>query len=337
MALHARIRVPIESDATDGGTALAGRFGKTYGLLVATGSAALEVGLWHLGVRPGDDVLVPELTCLAVPASVLRIGANPLPTPVRSDMLMDPDALKAQVTAKTRAIVAVHHLGLPVDVQAIRVACPNLPVLEDASQAWGARYEAHGVGKLGDLCVASFGPRKPLTLGEAGGVFSDDAALMLLADSRSDWARSRENPPFPYALSPYAIPHIGGAIEQADRQLRHRRRWAGEVGRHLSLMGLPSWIPRESDPAWHRFPVWFPSVDARERALASAEGLGLPVQRVRPDRWWHLSMFGHLQRPALAATDVDTLPLLLRPDDHLAGPEEVAEWVRSAVSVGGGG
>jgi dTDP-4-amino-4,6-dideoxygalactose transaminase len=133
------------------------------------------------GVGPGDEVIVPALTFVATAAAVRYTGATPVLCDIKGahDLNVDPDAVAACLTPRTRAVVAVHFMGYPADVETLRALCDEhgLRLVEDAAQAVGARVGDRQVGTLGDLGCFSFFSKKQLCVGEGGMVLSSDSEL----------------------------------------------------------------------------------------------------------------------------------------------------------------
>lgn len=148
---------------------------------LSSGTAALTLMLRAYGIGPGDEVIVPAHTFIASALAVAHVGATPVLCDVQEGTgLIDPDSARAEVTARTAAIIAVHLYGQACDMDAIEaIAGPHgLLVLEDAAQAAGATYRGRRVGSLGAAAGFSFYPAKNLgALGDGGAVCTDDAVL----------------------------------------------------------------------------------------------------------------------------------------------------------------
>ena len=146
---------------------------------VATTSCttALQLALYASGVGPGDEVIVPSLSFIATANAVWQCGA----TPVFADIdpltyNLDPAAAERAITAHTRAIMPVHQLGLPADMDAFLAlgARHGVTIVEDAACAIGATYKERPIGSLGPLACFSFHPRKVITTGEGGMIVAHD-------------------------------------------------------------------------------------------------------------------------------------------------------------------
>jgi perosamine synthetase len=146
---------------------------------VATTSctSALHLALWVAGVRPGDEVIVPSLSFIASANSVWHCGA----TPVFADIdprtyNLDPSSVEAAITPRTRAIMPVHQLGLPADMDEFTEIGERhgLAIVEDAACAIGASYRGRKIGSISPFACFSFHPRKVLTSGEGGMIAVQD-------------------------------------------------------------------------------------------------------------------------------------------------------------------
>ena len=263
---------------------LAGCYGKRFGALVTSGSAALEVALLSLGVSPGDRVLLPDNCCHQVPASVLRVGALPLLAPVGEAMVLTVESVAAALPMKPQAIIAIHHLGLPCDLSAIQsLVGPQVALIEDAAQAWSLKARGRGMGTSSDVVVTSFGMNKPISIGDGGGVFSDSPRVEELIDRWSSGQRFRPSPPLPYALSHHALPQIAQALRRADVLIAKRRRFANVAIPLMLERGLRPWLPSEGDePSWQFLPIWTDCGDVVENCRRSPLANIFNVARPHP-------------------------------------------------------
>ncbi len=147
---------------------------------VVNGTAALEIALRALEVGPGDEVILPPYTFIATASAALLVGAVPIFADVDPQTYeLDPSAVEAAITPRTRAIVPVHVGGCPPDLDGILAIAEKhgVRVLEDAAQAHGAAWKGRPVGTLGDLGTFSFQASKNVNAGEGGAIVTDDEAL----------------------------------------------------------------------------------------------------------------------------------------------------------------
>jgi perosamine synthetase len=153
--------------------------GVPHALAVSNGTVALHLALAAYGIGPGDEVIVPDLTFAATINAVLYTGATPVIVDVAPDTWnMDPDAVAAAITPRTKAIMPVHLYGQPADMGPIMAIARRrgLVVVEDAAEAVGASWQGTPCGAVGDCGTFSFFSNKLITTGEGGMVvFKDDA------------------------------------------------------------------------------------------------------------------------------------------------------------------
>lgn len=159
--------------------AIAAAVGTADAVAVSSATAALHLVLVALGVGPGDEVIVPAYTFPATANVVELCGARTVFADVDPrTFVLDIDAAAAAVTGRTKAVMAVHLFGYPVDWDKLRAAIPaHIRLVEDAAGALGAAYQGRRCGSLGVAGCLSFHPRKLVTTGEGGAVTTDDPAL----------------------------------------------------------------------------------------------------------------------------------------------------------------
>ncbi len=147
----------------------------------ASGSDALVLALLALGIGSDDEVITTPFTFVATAGSVARVGAKPVFVDILPETFnIDPGQIEAAITGRTRAIIPVHLFGLAADMNAILTVARDhkLPVIEDAAQALGARYQSIPVGRIGTLGCFSFFPSKNLGgAGDGGMVTTNDSSL----------------------------------------------------------------------------------------------------------------------------------------------------------------
>ena len=146
----------------------------------SSGTAALHLCMVAFGIRPGDEVIVPSFTFVAVANAIRYVGASPVFVDIDPITLnMDPERAEAAITNKTRAIVAVHTFGYPADMDALLTIARRhgLLLIEDACEAIGAEFQGRKVGALGDAGVFAFYPNKQITAGEGGMIVTRDSAV----------------------------------------------------------------------------------------------------------------------------------------------------------------
>ena len=158
----------------------AARFNRKHAIAVCNGTAALDAAIEALGIGPGDEVIMPSFTIISCIMQIVRNGAKPVL--IDADPLtwnMDVAAIESRITARTKAIMAVHIYGLPVDMDPLLTLAARygLKVLEDSAEMIGQTYKGRACGSLGDISTFSFYPNKHITTGEGGMVVTDSDEL----------------------------------------------------------------------------------------------------------------------------------------------------------------
>lgn len=311
---------------------------------VSNGTDALELAYRAIGVSPGDEVIMPVNTFIATAEAVSRIGAVPVFVDVDEEhLLIDPAAVEAAITDRTRVIVAVHLFGqtAPVDRIIPIAAKHGLVVVEDAAQSQGASSTAGRAGALARVAATSFYPGKNLgAAGDAGAVMTDDAQVAGLIRNIAGHGSTTK----------YVHSHIGmnarlDAIQAAvlRAKLRKLEGWnaarRAAADRYAVLLAdidgvrTPTVRPGNTD-VWHLYVV---RVAERERVMAglSAAGIGSGIHYPTP---LHLTEayaglgYQQGQFPVAEAAAGTILSLPMFPHLSEAQQERVAVVLRSSAA-----
>jgi dTDP-4-amino-4,6-dideoxygalactose transaminase len=286
-----------------------------YGVGCNSGTDALALAMSALGVRAGDEVIVPALTAAATATAVRMLGAAPVPVDVLPDALtMDPERAERAVTPRTRCLIAVHLYGRAArltdlcDVARRR----GLWVVEDCAQAHGTRYDGRHVGTYGHVGCFSFYPTKNLgAAGDAGMCVTDDPELDARirrrrhygldgeGSAREDGRNSRLDE-LQAALLRAKLPRVPAAV-------RRRRQLADEYRRRLRTADLEPPADDEGH-AYHQFVVRTSRRPATIDALAKHQ-IGYGVHYPRP-----LHLMPAFARPEIRRGD---LPVAERAADEV--------------------
>jgi perosamine synthetase len=171
--------------------------GTKHAIAVSSGTTGLHLAFAALGVGPGDEVIVPTFSFVAVASTVRHVGA----TPVFADSdpqhwCVDPADVERRITARTKAVMPVHLYGHPADMEAFRLLARRhgLAIVENAAEALGSKYKGQPVGGLGDVGVFSFYGNKLITTGEGGMVVTNDSRLASRMRLLRDHGMSPERP-----------------------------------------------------------------------------------------------------------------------------------------------
>lgn len=153
------------------------RLGAAHAVAVSSGTAGLDCALRALRIGPGDEVITAPFSFVASANAILHVGATPVFADVERDSLaIDPARIEECITERTRAVLVVHVFGRPADMSAITEIATRhrLLVIEDACEAFGARFGGRCTGTLGDVGVFGFYPNKVITTAEGGLVVAED-------------------------------------------------------------------------------------------------------------------------------------------------------------------
>ncbi|MEE9381703.1 MAG: aminotransferase class V-fold PLP-dependent enzyme, partial [Hyphomonadaceae bacterium] len=162
--------------------------GAKHVITVNGGTSALTCCLAAAGIGPGDEVLVPAYTWMATAAAAVMVGAVPVLVDIDESLTIDPADIEAKITPLTKAIIPVHMINVPCDMDAIMAIAKkhNLVVIEDACQAVGVQYKDRYCGAIGDAGAFSFNKYKNMNIGEGGAVITSDDRLFARARNYHD-------------------------------------------------------------------------------------------------------------------------------------------------------
>ena len=171
---------------------VAERSGTRYAVATNSGTSALLVAMGALGIGPGDEVIVPGYTFIASISSIIYSRAFPVLAEIDRPFNLDPEDVRARITPRTRAIMAVHMLGNPARMNALKAIADEhgLLLIEDCAQAFGASYQGKPIGSIGDMGTFSFNCYKLVNAGEGGMAITDDEALYRRAFAFHDQGHS---------------------------------------------------------------------------------------------------------------------------------------------------
>jgi dTDP-4-amino-4,6-dideoxygalactose transaminase len=261
--------------------AIAGAVGTAYAAAVSSGTAALHLALLALEIGPGDEVIVPAYTFPATANVVELCGARAVLVDVDPDtFVVDSASVAAAVTTRTRAVVAVHLFGRPVEWEALQTAVPQeVALVEDAAGALGARYRGTPCGALGVAGCLSFHPRKIVTTGEGGAVTTGeagfDAAIRRLR--HHGWAAPGDMPApgfnyrLPDVLCALGVPQVARLEELLEARERIARGYSERL-EHLVL------TPAAAEGDRHGWQAYVVQLDRRDEALTALRAEGIEGQ-----------------------------------------------------------
>jgi dTDP-4-amino-4,6-dideoxygalactose transaminase len=308
-----------------------------------SGTSALHLALLAAGIGPGDEVITVPFTFVASVAAVVYTGARPVLVDIDPRLFnMDPFAIEAAITPRTKAILPVHLYGQPADMAPIMEIAKRhgLVVIEDAAQAHGAKYKGRPVGSIGDMACFSFYPGKNLgAYGEGGAVTTSNPDYARTIRMLRDWGQDRKYHHLLHGYN-YRMEGFQGAILRV--KLRHLERWTearrSVVEQYNNLLA-DSGVETPTEMPWarHVYHVYTLRADERDglQTALQAEGIQTGIHYPVPV---HLQPAyadlgygrGAFPRSEKAAEQVLSLPLY--PELSSQAIAEVAAAVKKAVA-----
>ncbi len=269
--------------------------GAPYAAAVSSGTAGLHLLTITAGIGPGDEVITSPYSFVASANCALYEGATPVFADVHSRTWnLDPAAVEAAITERTRAVVTVDIYGYPCELDELRAICGRhgLVLIEDACEALGANYKGRPIGSQGPPAVFAFYPNKQITTGEGGIVTTHSEEEWKLLRSLRNQGRADSGGwlehvrlGFNYRIDDIRAAIGLGQLEKLDEILAGRALVAGRYGELLSgIEGLE--LPLEDDAdherSWFVYVVALPGGSDREEVIAKLESHGVQTARYLP-------------------------------------------------------
>lgn len=278
------------------------RVGAVEAVAVSSCTAGLFLVLRALGIGPGDEVLVPSLSFIATANAIVHCGGTPVFVDVEPDTYnVDPDVLEAAITPRTRAVLVVHQLGLPCDLDRIDAVARahGLAVVEDAACAAGATYKGRPIGGSPNPAVFSFHSRKIIVSGEGGMITTQDRELaarlrrsrhqgMSISDLERHHAERVLIEEYPevgwnFRMSDLVAAVALGQLAKLDRFLATRRSLAARYAELLAVLPAvdPPWVPPWVGATFQSYIVRVRGIDepTRNRLLDAMQRRGVSTRR----------------------------------------------------------
>jgi perosamine synthetase len=275
--------------------AFAETVGAPYAAAVSSGTAGLHLLCIGAGVGPGDEVITSPYSFVASANCAIYEGATPVFADVdRRTLNLDPAAVEATVTERTRAVVAVDIYGYPCELDELRAICDRygLALIQDACEALGARYKGAPVGSQGPPAVFAFYPNKQITTGEGGMVTTHSEEEWRLLRSLRNQGRAdtggwleHARLGFNYRIDDIRAAIGVGQLEKVDDILAAR---AGAAARYEELLSgidgleLPCPDDANHERSWFVYVVALPADVEREEVVAALDARGVQTARYLP-------------------------------------------------------
>ncbi|TAF33048.1 MAG: DegT/DnrJ/EryC1/StrS family aminotransferase [Cytophagales bacterium] len=277
--------------------AFAALHGRKFGIAVANGTAALDIALRTLALKPTDEVILPTFTIISPASAILHTGAKMVLVDVCPDTWnMAVENLEAALTPNTKAIVPVHIYGLPVNMQPLMDFADkhNLWVVEDAAEMIGQTAYSKPCGSFGDLSTFSFYPNKHITTGEGGMILTDNEELAKKCAYYRNLCFNPSGRRFVHEEIGwnYRMTNLQAALGLAQlgklRQNVARKREIGALYHHLLHIDHAAQLPLKQT-AYAQNIYWVFGIVLKEQAPYSAENLALKLLekgiQTRPFFW----------------------------------------------------
>jgi len=307
---------------------------------VANGTDGLTIALRALGLGEGDEVITTPFTFYASAEAIVQAGATPVFVDIREDTLnMDPAAIEAAITPRTKAVMPIDIFGLPADADEIAAIAHEhgLAVVEDACQAFGATYKDRRAGALGDIGVFSFFPTKNLGgFGDGGLVTSRDAELVdtarILRFHGSRDKKSFELIGFNSRLDELQAAILSIELTVIDDWNTRRRQVAAWYDEHLPADVVRPAVPADRTHVYHLYEMRHPQRDAiagafKERQVDCAAYYTTPLH-LQPVFAWMGHTLGSFPVTEKAAAENLAIPM------HPNLTKEQVKEVAAAVAAG---
>ena len=264
--------------------------GAQHALGFNSGTSALHVAMLLLGVGPGDEVITTPYTFIATSWAISYCGAKPVYVDIdEATFNLNPALIEKAITPRTKAVLPVHLYGQPFAVDAVAAVCQkhNLPFVEDAAQAHGAKYQGKSIGTFGAVSCFSFYPAKNLgACGEGGALVTNDAKLAARAKSLREHGSTvryhHDEVGYNYRLEGIQGAVLGVKLKHLEKWTRERQRVAARYAELLkdTPLQLPT-VTAGNESAWHLYTVRSPRRDELKKHL-DANGIGNAVHYPMP-------------------------------------------------------
>jgi 8-amino-3,8-dideoxy-alpha-D-manno-octulosonate transaminase len=286
-------------------------FGTGYAQLTSSGTAALTTAMASFGIGAGDEVIMPAFTFVASFEAVLSMGAVPVLVDIDETLTLNPAAVKAAITPKTKCIMPVHMCGSMADLDALKAICDEhqLILLEDACQSIGGTYKGKHLGTIGHAGTFSFDFVKMITCGEGGVVMTNDQNIYTKCDAFTDHGHDhlgidRGADLHPFLGYNFRISELHAAvglaqIRKLDTFLTIQRRNNHILRSYLEQVpGISFRVVPDPSGDSASFLSWFlPSQDKMEKAIEALKSAGIFAGNFYwyANNWHYIKKWDHLK------------------------------------------
>lgn len=269
--------------------------------LVSSGTAAVSIALASAGIGSGDEVVMPTFTFVASFEAIMMLGAIPILVDIDDTLTLDPEAVKAAITPKTKAIMPVHMCGSMANLDELQSICKthNLILIEDSSQATGATYKGKPLGSIGDLGCLSLDYVKIITCGEGGAVLTNNEKYYTNSDHFSDHGHDHKGndrgaETHPFLGYNFRISELNAAVGLA--QLRRLDEFVAIQKKNYSIIRealsvIPELtfrtVPEGGEESYSFLSFFLPDLETSRKAVKALKDTGIDGCFHYYDNNWH--------------------------------------------------
>jgi 8-amino-3,8-dideoxy-alpha-D-manno-octulosonate transaminase len=269
--------------------------------LVSSGTAAVSIALASAGIGSGDEVIMPTFTFVASFEAIMMLGAIPILVDIDDTLTLDPEAVKAAITPKTKAIMPVHMCGSMANLDELQSICKthNLILIEDSSQATGATYKGKPLGSIGDLGCLSLDYVKIITCGEGGAVLTNNEKYYTNSDHFSDHGHDHKGndrgaETHPFLGYNFRISELNAAVGLA--QLRRLDEFVATQKKNYSIIKealsvIPELtfrtVPKGGEESYSFLSFFLPDLETSRKAVKALKDTGIDGCFHYYDNNWH--------------------------------------------------
>lgn len=312
------------------------------GLCVAvnSGTSALHLGLLAIGVGPGDEVIVPSFTFAASANAVALTGAKPVFVDIESDYFsINPAAVEAAITTRTKAVMAVHLYGHPAKLDELMEICTrhSLHLVEDAAQAHLAQYQGKPVGSWGSVAAFSFYPTKNMTTGEGGMAVTRDSqverTLRLLRNQGMERRYENEIAGFNNRMTEVAAAIGLVQLDRIKKWTEARQKNARYLNKELVGVSTPKVAPG-AEHSYHQYTILV-SEGEREMYISELKKKGIACDVYYPTPVHRLPAYSQLGNlPVTESVAARCLSIPVHPKLRRSHLDRVIEAVNGVARAG---
>jgi dTDP-4-amino-4,6-dideoxygalactose transaminase len=312
--------------------------GAAHAIALNSGTDALLYALSALGIGPGDEVITPSNSFVASTATIAHAGATPVFADVLDDQMIDPAAVRAAITPRTKAIMPVHLTGRVAPMGALReiARAHHLAIVEDAAQAFGSTLGGKFAGTLGDIGAFSTHPLKNLNAaGDGGFVLTQDAAAAeRIRGLRNHGFRDRDTAlrfgfvsrmdTLQAAVLRFRLPRVAGVVA---------RRRANAARYDALLDRAHAFVPSDPPQMFHTYHLYVVQVERRDelQAFLASRGIATKVHYPIPIHLQPAAEHLGYRRGSLPVTERQAERILSIPINQFLSPDDV-DYVATAIN-----